>query len=46
MLRNLQYTRAERNFDTRQRQWRQSLLRPANWLRLLTGKGAAAPEPA
>ena len=32
VLRNLQYTRAERNFEGRQRQWQSSLLRPANWL--------------
>ena len=31
----------ERNFDTRQRAWRESLLRPDNWLRLLRGKVGA-----
>ena len=38
VLRNLQYTRAERNFKGRQRQWRQLFQRlrsPGDWLRPL-----------
>jgi len=40
VLRNLQYTRAERNFEGRQRRWQTSMLRPANWFNALRGQGA------
>ena len=40
VLRNLQYTRAERNFEKREREWHASYLRPRNWIRFVQGKPA------
>jgi len=38
VLRNLQYTRAEANFEGRQRRWEASMLRPSNWVRALRSR--------
>ena len=46
VLRNLQYTRAVRNFDDRERAWKDSLLRPYNWLKVCFGFDEPEPETA